>query len=117
MMGKWKGSSLYASTGLTRVADRQNLPLMDVRLIPVQIAAAILAVDLHVYWTMYRTAVHDACGLDSSEDRVELLIAHSKTVMLNRIGRISLIEVEGQTVIDVDRRERPDSCFSPRNAK
>ena len=57
---------------LPGVANRQSLPYVSVRLVPVHEAAAVLGVDLHVHWTMWGTSVLDAVGPESCHDAVEL---------------------------------------------
>src|SRR6266540_3218607 len=82
---------------LPGVADRQGFPHVPVRLVPVHDAAAVLRVDLHVYWTVWRTSVLDAADPDSCHDAVELGLAHTKAIVLYGEGAIGLVEVEGQS--------------------
>ncbi len=97
---------------LPGVADRQGFPHVPVRLVPVHDAAAVLRVDLHVYWTVWRTSVLDAADPDSCHDAVELGLAHTKAIVLYGEGAIGLVEVEGQALVHIDWTEgtTPDSA-------
>ena len=90
---------------------------MDVRRIPIHNAAAVRRVDLHVGRPMHGAAVREVRGPDSSENGVEFRFTDPEAIVLDRVRGISLVEVNGQAFIHVDRGERPDARFRPGNAE
>ena len=90
---------------------------MAVGLVPVDHASAVLGVDLQVHGPSDRASVLDAGCLDAPEDCVEVLLTDAEAEVIDRKGLGRLDEVEGQTFIDVDRRERADPGFCPGYAK
>lgn len=98
---------------LARIADCEYLPLVTVGLVPVDHASSVFSVDLHVHWAADRASVLDAGSFDAPEDCVEVLQADAEAEVIDRKGLSRLDEVEGQTFIDVDRRERANPSFCP----
>ena len=72
---------------------------MDVGRVPVHDAAAVPRVHCHVDRAMHRAAVFDAGNPDAPEDRVERLIGDPKAIVLHRIDRLGLVEVQRQAVV------------------
>jgi hypothetical protein len=91
------------SLRLARVADREHLPLVPIGLVPVDHAATVVGVDLHIDGPADRTAIRNARRLEAAEDGVELLLADAKAEVIDRkrLGRSD--EVERQPLVDVDR--------------
>jgi len=69
------------SLRLTRIADRQHLPLMTIGFVPVDNAAAVLRVNFEVDRAMNVAAVGYSRHFDPLEDSVEVVRTHSKTVV------------------------------------
>src|SRR6266542_2428038 len=61
-------------------------------------------VDLHVGARARAAAIGNALVLDAGEDRVELRFADPERVMMV-LEIAALVEIEGQLVVDLDRRE------------
>ena len=78
---------------------------MPVPVLPVEVLPAEPPVDLHVVLSERGAPVRDARRLDAAEDRVELDVAHPETVVV-ALEVFPIREVEGERVVDVDRRER-----------
>jgi AraC-type transcriptional regulator len=105
--GKWRvlatrsamktrpSSASITASCLARIADRQDLPYVAIRFVPINDTTAVLCIDLPVYWTVWGTSVLDSLVPDSYQDVVELGLAHTKTVVLHGKVSIGLIEVEG----------------------
>src|SRR5947207_14755058 len=92
---------------LTSIANREHFPLMSVGLVPVDHASAVFGVDLHVHRTADRTAVLDARSADALKDYVEFLLAHAAAKVLEAKRILRFNEVESESFLDLDRRERP----------
>ena len=86
---------------------------MPVGLVPIDHAAAVLRVDLHVLGTTHRTAVFDAGCLDTLENRIKVFLVDTEAEVLDWKRSVIIDEVEGQSVIDVHGRERPRTGFRP----
>jgi len=99
------------------IADRQHLPLMPFGFVPIDHAAAVFGVDLHVHRPAYAAAICDPCDLDSGKDRIEFFLRHAKAEMIDRKILVRVDEVERQSVIDEDGGKRPDSGCCPRDPK
>ncbi len=79
---------------------------MPVPVLPVEVLSAEPSVDLHVGLSERGAPVRDVRRLDAAEDRVEFGVAHAEAVVMALDVR-SIGEVEGERVVDIDRRERP----------
>src|SRR5262245_4432735 len=93
------------SLRLSRIAYRQHFPLVTIRFIPVNDAAPEPGVNLKVDRPMNVAAVGYSSRLDSLENGVEVVLAHSKTVVKHRNGLFPFIEVDSQSVVHVYGRE------------
>src|SRR5262245_61548006 len=101
-------SSSYGRNISTSVRDGENLPEMSVAVFPVDVLAAEATIDQHIVLAARAAPVREARGLDTPEDRVEVGVAHAKAQMV-ALELLAVGEVEGQRLVDVDRRE-----FAPR---
>src|SRR6516162_1713897 len=90
---------------------------MPVWFAPVDDAATMLGVDLHVDRTMRCAPVLDTHALQARDQRVELSFTHAETVVLNRKSIFCLIYVERQPFVDVHRTERTHASLCPRHSK
>ena len=95
------------------IAYREHLPLMPVGLVPIDHAASVLRVDLHILGAADCAAVTDSSLLDALENRIECLLIDSEAEVLDRKGSVVIDEVESQPVINVYRRERSGTRFRP----
>jgi len=77
---------------------------MPVRVLEIEAAAAAPVIDLHVGARARTAAVGNAGFLDTGENRVELGVADLERVMV-RLELASLVEIEGQLLVDLHRRE------------
>jgi len=77
---------------------------VPVRVFEIDAAAAAPMVDLHVGARARAAAIGNALVLDAGEDRVELRFADPERVMMV-LEIAALVEIEGQLVVDLDRRE------------
>src|SRR5205809_703834 len=68
------------SLRMTCIADRQHFPLMTIRFVPVDDAAAVLRVNSEVDRPMNVATVRYSGRPDSLKDDIEVVLAHSKTV-------------------------------------
>lgn len=75
----------------------------------------MLGVNLHIYWTVRGTSILDPPGPDSGHNLVELLLAHTKTVVLYGKRTVCLVEIESQSLIHVNGTKGSDSRFRPRD--
>ena len=94
-----------AHSGLRRwpcVADRQHLPLMPFRFIPVDAAASKLCADLHILRSANGAAVFNPSRFDAIENRVELVVSNSKAIVFNWESVVCLEEVQGQPLVNID---------------
>ena len=90
---------------------------MPVGLVPIDHAAAVLRVDLHVLGATHRTAVFDAGRLDALENRIKFFLIDTEAEVLDGKRSIVIDEVESQSVIDVYRRERSGTGLRLANSK
>src|SRR5262249_17809288 len=97
----------------TRVADREHLPLGPVGFVPVDVP--VLRVDLHVDGAADRAAIGDPRGANARQDRVEIALPDPEAEMMDREGFVGVLEVEGQALVYVYRRERAGPRFRPRD--
>jgi len=74
---------------------------MPVRLVPIDDAAAILRVDLHIFWAAHRTAKLDSGRFDALENRIKIFLIDTEAEMLDRKRSVVVDEVEGQYVVNV----------------
>lgn len=86
---------------MARITDGEQLPHVSIGFVPVDDAAAMLGVDLHVDRPMRRAAVLDSSIPDPPENGVELFLTHTEAVVVSWKSFGPLVEVEGQPVIDV----------------
>ena len=105
------------TVAVARVAGGQQFPDVAVGLVPVDDAAAVLGVDLHVHRTVRHAAVGDARGADAGEDRVEFVLGDAEAVVHDGKVAFGLVEVEGEAVIDIHRAERAHPGFGPGHAE
>ena len=89
---------------------------MPVWLVPIDHAAAILRVDLHVLGATHCTSVFDA-GLNALENRIKFSFIDTEAEVLDGKRSIVIDEIESQSVINVYRREWSGTGFRPANAK
>jgi Mg-chelatase subunit ChlI len=78
---------------------------MAVWLVPIDHAAAVLRVDLHVRGATHCTAVFDAGRLDALENRIKFFRIDTEAEVLDGKRSIVIDEIESQSVIDEYRRE------------
>jgi uncharacterized protein YndB with AHSA1/START domain len=115
----WTGSfdkleALLCGSGSTSgVADRQQLPNVSARLVPVDDATADACVDGVIDRPIRRTAKIDAELSQPSEDFVEALLIHPEAVVAQRILGRPLVEVDRQSTADVHGGKRPDARGAP----
>ena len=107
------GQHISRVTRRPRIAHREHLPLMPVGLVPIDHAASVLRVDLHVLGATNCAAVLDSSGLDAPKNRIEFLLIDSKAEVLDGKGSVVIDEIESQSVINVYRRERSGARFRP----
>src|SRR5262249_20014368 len=103
-------SNSYRRSIGTSVRDGENLPEMSVAVFPVDVLAAEATVDQHVVLAARAAPVRESRGLDAAEDRVEVGVAHAEAQMV-ALELLAVGEVEGQRLIDVDRRELAPRLF------
>src|SRR5262249_7101330 len=85
--------------------------------VPVNPASTELRVDLHVPRSVNRAPVPDAFCLDPTEDRVEVLLRDAKAEVIDRKMLFGVDEVERESIVDVDGRERTDARRCPGNVE
>ena len=91
---------------------------MAIWLAPVHEVSAKGWVDHVIVRTERRTSKGDAGSPQSCKDCVELVLRDAKAIVLLRDGLGPLIEVEGQSAVDEDRRERANGCLlGPRHTQ
>src|SRR6185503_1349155 len=105
------------SPGLPRVADRQGLPDVAVRLAPVHDAAAVLGVDLHVHGAVWGASVLDPPRLDARHDPFELGDAHAEAVVLHGERAIGLVEIQRQSLVQIHGTEGTRARLGPGNSQ
>src|ERR1700691_877992 len=86
------------------MSRRQDFKDMAVRVVEIDAASAVAAVDLAVGARARPAAVADAFRLDPVEDRVEFGFADHESIMM-RLELAALVKIEGQPVIDLNRGE------------
>jgi len=67
---------------------------MPFRFIPVDLSAAIAAVDLSINRAAHGAAIRDARRLDAGEDLIELGFIHSEAEVLNGKWLVGFDEIE-----------------------
>jgi hypothetical protein len=90
---------------------------MAIRFVPVDDAAAVLCIDAEVDRPMNVATVRYSSRLDALEDGVELVLAHSETVVNPGQGIGPFIEVDRESIVHVYGGERPYAGFRSRNPK
>src|SRR5262245_19329009 len=90
---------------------------MPCRLIPVDDAASVLRIDLHVDGPVRRAAVADSRCLDPAENCVEFVLVDAEAVVLYGKGCRFFVEIECQASVDVHRTERSDARLCPWNVE
>ena len=83
---------------------------MTVWFVPVHDAATVLRVDSEVDRRMNVATVRYSSRLDSLEDDVEVVLAHSKTIVNHWKGVGPFVKVESQSIVHVYGGERPYTC-------
>jgi hypothetical protein len=86
---------------------------MTVRLIPVHDFASEVCVDLIVHWTVGHASEGYSGDLDSVEDGLELSLCDSEAIVTLGELFVPLVEVDGQTFVDVNCSEGSDSRGRP----
>ena len=86
---------------------------MPVGLVPIDHAASVLRVDLHVLRAADCATVLDSSRLDAPENRIKFLLIDSKAEVLDGKRSVVIDEIESQSIIDVYRRERSRTGFRP----
>src|SRR5262249_10823117 len=102
---------------LPGVAYRQGLPHVTVGLAPVNDAAAVLRVRLHVHRTVRSAAIGDGAVPEPGHDGVEFALADPKAIMQNRKGALCLVEIESEVFVHVHGTEGTYAGLGPRNAE
>ena len=99
------------------MANRQHLPLVPIRFVPVDTPPAKVPVDLRVSWTAHLAPEFDARRLDATQNCVKLLFRDAEAEVVDGKLLICIDEVKGQAIVYVDRRKRPEAHLSPFDAK
>src|SRR5262249_24360123 len=100
--------------GLEGGLGRQPLEHGAVRISEIKPASATTAIDLHIVERAGSTAVRDALGTDAVEDAVKLRFIDLEGVVVTLELRI-IVEIEGQRVVDPQRREVRERTFIAQN--
>ena len=90
---------------------------MTVWFVPVDKAAAVLRIDFEVDRPVNVATVRYSGRLDPVKDSVEVVLAHSKTVVNHGNGVGPFIKIDRLAIVHVDGGERADTRFRPWNAK
>src|SRR5688572_1765150 len=106
-----------APSWLARVTLGEHLPIVIIRLVPVDDPAAVLHVYLVVHRSVDVAPERDALCADSAEYRVELAVVHAKAIVDPRKRLAPLVEIDGEALVDENRREGPDARIRPRHAE
>src|SRR6185436_11141641 len=80
----------------TRMADRQHLPLVPIRFVPVDTPPPKVPVDLRVSCPAHLAPVFDARGLDATQNCVKLLFRHAEAEVVDWKLLIGIDEIKGQ---------------------
>ena len=92
---------------LTRIADRQDFPLVSIWLVPVNHAAAVIRVNAHIDRPPHIAAIGNSGSFEATECLVELGFINAESEMIDRKIFVGLDEVERKAVVNIDGKERP----------
>ena len=90
---------------------------MTIWFVPVDDAAAVLRVNSEVDRPMNVATVRYSGRPDSLKDDIEVVLAHSKTVVNHGNGVGPFIKVDSQSIVQVYGGERPYTRFRLRNTE
>src|SRR3546814_13669233 len=82
---------------------------MALGIVEVEAAAAEIAVDLLRLLLAGIGPVVQAARSDAGKDRIELLVADQKGVVLQRDLPIALVEVERGAIVELDHQDGPEA--------
>ena len=108
---------LFPRLWFASVADGQSFPYVAVWLVPVNYAAAMVRVDLHVDWTQWCASVLNTAGFDPFKDGVKLCLVYSKTIVMQWKRISDFVEVEGQAIVYIYSTERANAGGRPRHVE
>src|SRR4029453_13489622 len=97
------------------VARGQHFPLVSVGAVPVNVTE--FGGDAHFDGAAPPTGEDNAARLDASENGVELARRNTEAIVLYGKALVGLDEIEGQPVVEIDRREWTGARFPPRYAE
>src|SRR6266568_3150994 len=101
----------------TSVANRQHLPLVSVRFVPVDASTPKVPVDLRVRWTADLAPILDARRLDATQNCIKLLFRDTEAEVVDRKPLIRIYEVKRQAIVYEDRGKRSNANRGPFNPK
>src|SRR5882724_3867569 len=101
----------------TSIANREHLPLVPVRFVPVDASTPKVPVDLQVRWTADLAPILDARRLDATQYCVKLLFRDTEAEVVDWKRLICIYEVKRQAIVYEDRGKRSNGNRGPFNPK